>query len=57
MTESRLTNEQIVEIFERHEDEMLVLWEELIIANGGATPRDAVEEWLRRQVKPIDTKE
>ena len=51
MPEPRLTNEQILEIMDRHTDEILALWEELILKNGDhMTPRHAVEEWLRRQV-------
>lgn len=42
-----LTNDQIVDIYARHEEAIAALWVEL---GEDCTMRQAVEEWLRRQV-------
>lgn len=44
-----LTNDQIVDIYARHEEEIALLWVDM---GEDCTMREAVEEWLRRQVEP-----
>lgn len=44
-----LSSAKIIQIADEHFDEVMTIWEELIATNDGATMRDAVVEFIKRQ--------